>query len=99
MWLVAANTDYFIRLINIFKQVVFHIIHLPSSFDPTEVPLSFPYPFKGLKMLTVFMDDKAGHQAQNVPRCTQENKQRESSSRYRKSRTRAVLHPRTDGQG
>ncbi|XP_046455571.1 probable E3 ubiquitin-protein ligase HERC4 isoform X2 [Daphnia pulex] len=36
MWLAAANTDYFIRLINIFKQVVVHIIHLPSSFDPTE---------------------------------------------------------------
>ena len=37
-WLASTNTDYFTRLINIFKQVVVHIINLPSSFDPTEVP-------------------------------------------------------------
>uniref|UniRef100_A0A0P5J2E5 E3 ubiquitin-protein ligase HERC3 n=1 Tax=Daphnia magna TaxID=35525 RepID=A0A0P5J2E5_9CRUS len=36
MWLASTNTDYFTRLINIFKQVVVHIVNLPSSFDPTE---------------------------------------------------------------
>ena len=37
MWLASTKTEYFARLINILKQVVIHIICLPSSFDPTEV--------------------------------------------------------------
>lgn len=36
-WLASTTPEYITRLIDIFKQVVIHIISLPSSFDPTEV--------------------------------------------------------------
>lgn len=67
MWLASTNTDYFIRLINIFKQVVVHIINLPSSFDPTEV-LSFRFHVILLNAhaLGIRIDDKVGYQAQNM---------------------------------
>lgn len=68
MWLASTNTDYFTRLINIFKQVVVHIVNLPSSFDPTEVRVcEYHKVVKSLLSINLFLDDTARYQAQDMP--------------------------------